>query len=221
MIDILIPVYNGVEFLDECLNSVRAQTYKEWRVLIGVNGHPADSEVYRQAMRNECHNIRVLDMPDVNGKVEALNKMLEFCTQPWIALLDVDDLWCPTKLASQMPFTQEYDVIGTACRYFRNVSANIHSTNPSPPVPLGDITKFNFAHVNPIINSSSLTKRELCGWRQCVVEDYDLWIRLWKKGCKFYNVGTCEVYHRLHDASAFNSKGNHDNVPALLRSHGL
>jgi glycosyltransferase involved in cell wall biosynthesis len=213
MIDILIPVYNGVEFLDECLNSVKAQTYKEWRVIIGINGHPPDSETYRKAVQHECHNIRVLDMPDVKDKSEALNKMREYCTQPWIALLDVDDLWCETKLASQIPFMGRYDVIGIQCQYFQDVSTNISDTNQFPFLPLEDITKFNFASLNPIINSSSLIKRELCWWSSR--------IRLWKQGCRFYNIGTCGVHHRLHAASHGKVMGNHNYVAALLRSHGL
>ena len=39
-------------------------------------------------------------------------------------------------------------------------------------------------------------------------EDYDMWLRLWRAGKKFYNVDKVLVHHRLHRTSAFNSKGN-------------
>ena len=45
MILIIIPLYNGVEYLDECINSVKNQTLTNWEILIGINGHEINSEV--------------------------------------------------------------------------------------------------------------------------------------------------------------------------------
>ena len=39
MISILIPIYNGIEFIDESVSSVLNQVYKDWEIIIGVNGH--------------------------------------------------------------------------------------------------------------------------------------------------------------------------------------
>jgi glycosyltransferase involved in cell wall biosynthesis len=41
-ISILTPLYNGVEFLEECVDSVLAQTHTEWEMIIAVNGHGED-----------------------------------------------------------------------------------------------------------------------------------------------------------------------------------
>jgi len=38
MISILIPIYNGIEFIDDSVSSVLSQTYDKWELLIGVNG---------------------------------------------------------------------------------------------------------------------------------------------------------------------------------------
>ena len=51
------------------------------------------------------------------------------------------------------------------------------------------------------------------------VEDYDLWLRLWMKGKKFYNVESTQVLHRIHNESAFNAKGNHLKVSKLLERY--
>ena len=42
MISILMPVYNGIEYIDESVKSVISQTFKDWELLIGVNGHSID-----------------------------------------------------------------------------------------------------------------------------------------------------------------------------------
>jgi GT2 family glycosyltransferase len=63
----------------------------------------------------------------------------------------------------------------------------------------------------------------LCYWRKewDGIEDYDLWLRLRKQGCKFYNFEQILVKHRIHEASAFNSKGNHNKVIHLLQRQYL
>ena len=49
MISILIPIYNGIEFIEESVSSVLNQTYDQWELLIGINGHPHDSDIYKIA----------------------------------------------------------------------------------------------------------------------------------------------------------------------------
>ena len=63
MISILIPIYNGVEFIDESVMSVINQTYTEWELLIGINGHPENSSVFITAKEyeNKSNKIRVFD----------------------------------------------------------------------------------------------------------------------------------------------------------------
>ena len=54
--------------------------------------------------------------------------MIKYAKHDWICLLDVDDLWMPEKLSSQIPYTEYYDVIGTNCKYFDD-------SDISPPLP--------------------------------------------------------------------------------------
>ena len=70
MISILIPIYNGVEFIEESVSSVLNQTYDKWELLIGVNGHPQDSEVYKIAKEyiSKSGKIRVFDFYNIKGK---------------------------------------------------------------------------------------------------------------------------------------------------------
>lgn len=215
MITILMPIYNGIEFIDQSVKSVLYQNYKDWELVIGVNGHPKNSDVYLTAKNYETKDlkIRVLDLFDCKGKSNTLNTLLSFAKYDWIALLDVDDVWLPKKLESQIPHMLDYDVIGTQCKYFGDL-------NISPAIPLGDISKYNFLVTNPIINSSCLIKKELCHWNTNeMCEDYDLWLRLWRNQKKFFNVQTVQVLHRIHQQSAFNSKGNNNTVKNLKEKY--
>ena len=218
MISILIPIFNGIEFIEESINSVLNQTYDNWELIIGINGHPENSEVYKIAKQYESLSIkiRVFDLYEIQSKSNALNEMLKYCRYDYVAILDVDDIWENNKLQVQSEYLNDYDVIGSQCVYFGD------SNNIIPRIPLGDISEFNFDLVNPIINSSSITRKELCFWDgKLNLEDYDLWLRLRKQNKKFFNCKEVLVKHRIHSNSAFNSKGNGNNVEKLLINHEL
>ena len=175
MISILIPVYNGIEYIDESVSSVISQTYDKWELIIGVNGHIQNSQVFQQAKQYENNKIKVLDLYTIKGKSAALNEMVKHCSYDYVAILDVDDIWHPEKLRVQTQILNLYDIIGANCILFGDINDIV------PRIPLFDISEFDFKQVNPIINSSSIIRKEMCCWDEnsnSGVEDYDLWIRL-------------------------------------------
>lgn len=213
MISILIPIYNGIEFINESVTSVIEQTYEEWELIIAINGHPENSEQYELAKEYEGlgDNIRVLDFYNITGKAETLNAMIPYCKYDYVAILDVDDVWHERKLEFQQVYVKEgYDVIGSQCIYFGNVEGI------KPSIPLGNISDFDFTKVNPIINSSAIIKKGLCHWNENGIEDYDLWLRLRKEKKRFYNCESVLVQHRIHNASAFNSRGHATKIAQIL-----
>jgi glycosyltransferase involved in cell wall biosynthesis len=219
MISILMPIYNGIEFIEESVSSILRQNYDQWELLIGINGHPQNSNVYKTAKEYENKNgkIRVFDFYEIKGKSNTLNEMIKYCNYNYIALLDVDDIWHHEKLNVQSQLLNHYDVIGTKCVWFGDRAGVI------PDIPVGDISKFDFSLVNPIINSSSIIRKELCYWNKewDGIEDYDLWLRLRKQNKTFYNFKEILVKHRIHSTSAFNANGNDNKVDSLLVSHGF
>ena len=216
-VSILMPVYNGSEFLPESLSSVIKQTFTEWELLIAINGYAEPESTIYKMVKDYVKSvgdmrIKVLDYYDCKGKAATLNKMLGECQYSYVAILDVDDIWLPGKLAAQQPFLQKgYDVVGTRCIYFGDIN------NVVPAIPTGDISTHYFINGNPVINSSAVIKKELAHWDTTVfgIEDYDLWLRLWKEQRLFYNCEEVLVKHRIHKQSAFNAKGNNNGVEAL------
>lgn len=217
MISILIPIYNGIEFINESVQSVLRQTYQDWELLIGINGHHQNSDVFQKAKVYETldNRIKVYDFYNIKGKSNTLNEMLKYTKYNFIALLDVDDIWHNTKLEIQTKILSNYDVVGSNCVWFGDIE------NVVPKIPINDFSHFNFTEVNPIINSSCIIRKEICHWNENGIEDYDLWLRLWKQNKRFFNCPEILVKHRIHKSSAFNSKGNNNKVSSLLSSHGL
>jgi glycosyltransferase involved in cell wall biosynthesis len=216
MISVLIPIYNGIEFIEESVSSVLDQSFEEWELIIGINGHPKDSDVYLTAKEYEKRSvkIRVFDFFTIKGKSDALNEMIKYCHYDYVAILDVDDIWHKDKLKIQSEYIGNYDVIGSRCVYFGDAECAV------PYIPTEDISNFDFLRVNPVINSSSIIRKSLCFWNKNYdgVEDYDLWLRLWRVGKKFYNCGQILVNHRIHNTSAFNNS-NASRVPELIQKY--
>ena len=156
-----MPIYNGIEFIDESVSSILNQTFGQWELIIGVNGHPENSDVYKIAKEYEKKGngkIRVYDFHTIKGKSNTLNTMIQYCKYNYVALLDVDDIWHPQKLEVQSTVLNHYDVIGSNCVWFGDRPGIV------PKIPEGDISNFDFSTVNPIINSSSIIRKDLCYW---------------------------------------------------------
>ena len=219
MISILIPIYNGIHFINEAVTSIIEQTYEDWELIIGVNGHEKDSLVF--AMANDYaeldSRISVYDLHTITGKSNALNEMVHYCKYDYIAILDVDDIWYPEKLERQATYLNNYDIIGTQCVYFGEVE------NIQPEIPTNDISTFDFTKVNPIINSSVVIRKKLCNWisEYDGVEDYDMWLRLRKQGKTFYNIDEVLVKHRIHGQSAFNSQNQQAKLVQILNNYNF
>lgn len=210
-ISILIPIKNGIEFLEEAVLSVINQTYNNWEIIIGINGWDKASDTEIEAiniidkLNHDCSkDIRVIYY-DTNGKSATLNSMLNDAKYDYISLLDCDDYWLETKLEKQIPFLKNYDIVGTKAQYFGD-------RDDYPIIPIGDLTnKHNFFVVNPIINSSVILDKSLAFWDKDItvgVEDYDLWFKLWHMQKKFYNVDEVLCMHRIYKSSSFNNNND-------------
>jgi len=220
-VTLLMAVYNGVEFFEESLKSVISQTYKDWELLIGINGHERHSDteklitsiIKKHVPVAQKNQIKVTWTPEP-GKSKVLNKMVPLARYPKIGILDVDDLFMPNKLEKQMSLTEKYDVVGTQCYYMYD---SVKSTF-MPEIPYGPVTRFV---PNPIINSSVVMSKELAHWDTKIengTEDYDLWLNLNSQGVLFYNVQEPLIYHRIHQKSHFNT-GKNSDVSGLLQRY--
>jgi len=221
-ISVLIRLYNGIEYLEESLKSVLDQTYANWEVLIGVNGHgPTGGQILISALEvtnrlaKGDSRIRVINLPDARGGAEAMNALVKESVSDWVAILDVDDKWYPEKLMEQVLCIRSLmltpDVIGTQCEYIGDMRG-------SPKVPSGYIDVNYFKIENPIINSSVLIRKNLLHYTDLYnLDDYDLWCRLALEKCVFYNINSVLTYHRVHKDSYYNSSCKQD--PAALRRH--
>jgi glycosyltransferase involved in cell wall biosynthesis len=107
-VSVLIPTYNRPHTLAEALESILRQTiHPEEIIVVNDAGH----SVNEVAVLYSELNIKVVNMPVNCGHVAVRNQGLNHVTQPWIMLLDDDDLILPDHLETLWSFTEEADFI--------------------------------------------------------------------------------------------------------------
>lgn len=206
MISILMPLFNGKEFLDNSIPSILAQTYRKWELLIGVNGYSQEEyAAIHGEIKSKYDDERIrVEFIDGKGKTKALNKLKELAKNDIFALIDVDDFWLPYKLEKQLPLLEKYDVVGTDAGYFGDKFGG-------PGIFLGKLGISMFRIQNPVIFSSVILKRHNAHWSEDWegLDDLHLWVHLMNKKKRFYNIPEVLTMHRIHQGSYYN--GNPSN----------
>lgn len=109
LVSVIVPVYNAEKFILETLDSVAAQTYPHWELLLVEDGSSdgtvaAIEEYVRQKKEKR---IRLIRQPSNMGAARARNRGLQEAGGRYIAYLDADDLWVPRKLELQLGFMED------------------------------------------------------------------------------------------------------------------
>lgn len=203
-ISILLPLFNGENFLDECVKSIMEQTFTNWKLYIGINGHGIDSELYKKVLNKYKNNSKiVVKQYNVQSKPQTLNLLAKEVETEFVALIDVDDKWHKDKLKKQIPYLEKYDVIGTAGKYIGDSNIRIN-------IEVGEILYERIFFHNCFINSAIIMRKEDVDFDDVFLDDYSMWLKLIPKNRKFYNVNEVLTYHRLHKQSFFNGRNNGD-----------
>ncbi|MEW6559307.1 MAG: glycosyltransferase family A protein [Pseudomonadota bacterium] len=96
--DILLPVKNGAAYLGEAIDSIRAQTVADWRLLILDHGSTDHTLEIAQSQALIDPRIRIHSLPDARGLSGLLNAGLELCDAKYVVRHDADDIARPERL---------------------------------------------------------------------------------------------------------------------------
>jgi glycosyltransferase involved in cell wall biosynthesis len=107
LVSVIIPVYNGGRYLRACLESVFAQTYRPFEVIVVDDGSTDDSGIIAQSFAE----VRYIQQTN-QGVAAARNNGIEAACGEFYAFLDQDDLWKPEKLKLQIDYLQSHPELG-------------------------------------------------------------------------------------------------------------
>lgn len=155
LISVLIPAYNAEKTLRQALWSAVNQDIEEKEIIVYLDGCSDHSARIAHAFKD--FGVRVVESQENKGIVHARNTLVSLAKGKYLAWLDADDLWLPTKLSKQLHFMEqnpEIEVLGTWCEV-RN-SKRIRAVQwPNQPRMLDAWLLFR----NPLVQSSLLIRQ--------------------------------------------------------------
>jgi glycosyltransferase involved in cell wall biosynthesis len=159
-ISVVIPCYNGARFLRETLESVARQTYPADEVIVVDDGSTDASAAVAASFGPP---VRVLRQAN-QGESVARNNGIAAAAGDWIALLDADDLWAPTKLERQVQAVADspHDLVCVYTDFYRHptgekVACDQLGRNQDKPFP-----RIQFLVEWFIQPSTALLRRDVC-----------------------------------------------------------
>jgi glycosyltransferase involved in cell wall biosynthesis len=108
-ISIITPCYNSAQFISRTIESVVAQTYQNWEMLIVDDCSTDESCKIVLEYSQKDARIKLYKMERNYGAAVCRNVAIEFSQGQYLAFLDSDDIWYPEKLEKQLWFMQEND----------------------------------------------------------------------------------------------------------------
>jgi glycosyltransferase involved in cell wall biosynthesis len=151
-IDVLMPVRNGVVFLGEAIESIMAQTYTDWRLLILDHGSTDGSAELAGRYAENDGRIKVLPMPEAEHLAGLLNAGLERCDSRYVMRHDADDIALPERMQLVNDFfnaNKQYVVVGGEALMIDGQGRHVEQLRP--PTSPQAITAASFFY-NPIIH---------------------------------------------------------------------
>lgn len=110
-ISIVVPVYNAEKYIEETMNSVLAQTYEDWELILVLNGCLDSSEEIIKNYRQNHSNKKICMIVEKQnvGAAVARNIGVNAAQGRYVAYVDADDIWMPEKLERSLQFMEEKD----------------------------------------------------------------------------------------------------------------
>lgn len=110
IVSIIVPSFNSVRFINDCIDSVKLQCYSRWELLI-VDGGSSDGTIsIVKDYEKQDSRIKLINNPCDSGPAQARAFGINYCSGTYIAFLDSDDVWLPNKLTSQIEFMIKNDI---------------------------------------------------------------------------------------------------------------
>jgi glycosyltransferase involved in cell wall biosynthesis len=186
-VSVIVPSHNRLPFLRVAVASVIAQTYRHWNLLIADDGSGAETRAYLAKLET-LPQVRVLRLAHAGNPARARNAALREADGEFVAFLDSDDEWEPTKLSKQIDALRADRASRWSYTAFLRIDARgspLAAERHRQWTPhAGDIFAALVTTAASIRTPSVLAERALIEEagafdESCLAaEDYDLWMRL-------------------------------------------
>ncbi|MBE6741320.1 MAG: glycosyltransferase family 2 protein [Ruminococcaceae bacterium] len=192
-VSVLMGAYNCAEYVEEAIDSVLNQTFKDFEFIIVNDGSSDNTAEIVKEFEIKDDRIVFIENDRNHGLAYTLNHGLEYVKGEFIIRMDGDDISKPNRferLLEAMDENPDYDVIGSACDLFDKTGVWGEVSLNYKPNKLDAFYAMTVSHATVIMKTESL--RAVGGYDietdKARAEDYDLWCRMVLNGYKLMSI---------------------------------
>ena len=213
-VDVIIPFYDTpIEYTREALESVLAQTYSDWAAVVVNDGSSEKSTGQLETLMRSFDDPRIIHLKaEHRGIAATRNTGIRRLDGPYIALLDSDDLWLPSRLEKTVPILDKNpqidmvhanaDVIDPSGRIVLRAKSRSFLNSLTPDELLIQELQKDFVQCPTVLfRRSAAEAAGLFDESFPCVQDKMLWIRMLGQRSAFFYLDETIAFHRRHAAN--------------------
>ncbi|MEC2076093.1 glycosyltransferase family 2 protein [Metabacillus fastidiosus] len=208
LVSIITPSYNSTRFIPDTINSVMAQTYENWEMLIVDDCSKDESRQLIRSFIEQDERIKLIELTENSGAAVARNTAIKAAKGKYIAFLDSDDLWVPEKLEKQIAFMEENDYAFTYTEYeLMDVDGNLLNRTINVPSQInykGLLRNTIIGCLTVVVNREKTGPFEMPNIR--TRQDFALWLSILKRGITAHGLQEVLAKYRLVPGSISSNK---------------
>lgn len=198
LVSVIMPVYNAEKFIESSIQSVLAQTYKDFEIILINDGSTDGTQAVLEKYRNR-RNIKIVEREN-KGIVRTLNEAVSLSEGKYLMRMDADDISLPYRMDKQLVLLKKegLDIAGSAIKTFGGLYNYTRKRFTED-----EKMKFQLLFASCFAHPTVFCKREVLAthgydaeWEK--IEDYELWTRLAKAGIRMGNSEDVLLKYRLH-----------------------
>jgi teichuronic acid biosynthesis glycosyltransferase TuaG len=208
LVSIIVPAYKAAPYIRRTIESVIAQTYPHWEMLIADDCSPDDTrEVVKQWSQRDPR-VKLIALERNGGPAAARNASLQRASGRWIAFLDSDDMWLPQKLERSLAHAQANRAALVFTGY-RRISGDESRLGEPIHVPR-TLTYGQLLGNTAIATSTVLIDRSIAGdvrMERVFYDDFVCWLSILQRGHVAHGLDEDLMRYRVLAQSVSRNKG--------------
>lgn len=209
LVSIVTPAYKAARFVGATIESVIAQDYLKWEMLIVDDRSPDDTADIVASYSKADPRVKLIRQVENGGAAAARNAALDFARGRYVAFLDSDDVWMPGKLSRQLSFMRDVGA-GLSFTSFRRITEDGSRTGRLISVP-SSLDYTALLKNTAIVTSTVVVDRSVTGsfrMTKTYYDDFVLWLGLLKRGVIARGLPIDLLRYRVVDQSISRNKAN-------------
>lgn len=208
LVSIITPSYNSERFISATIESVLAQTYQNWEMIIADDCSTDRTLAIVEQYARADQRIKHINLGKNSGPAIARNSAIEQASGRYLAFLDDDDIWLPEKLEKQVQFMQDHQIAFSFTKYAQMTEdGTVMNTRLAIPddVNYEQLLKHNvIGCLTVMLDTSMIGPVRMVNLRSR--QDFVTWLALCKQGYTAYGLQEILAQYRIVSTSVSSNK---------------